>query len=92
MLGGEHSAILLTFIKLPFSIKTFWSFFKWSLKTGVYYTIIYYLDIKYSAQLVIVGNCKLLSLYFSTKINVVGTQKNRLIETVLLSTKNICLD
>ena len=31
---GEHSAILPTFIKLPFAIKTFvLSFFEWSLKT-----------------------------------------------------------
>ena len=29
---------------------------------------------------------------FSTKPYVVGTQKNRLIETVLLSTQNKCLD
>ena len=28
--------------------------------------------------------------YFSTKTYVVGTQKNRLIQTVLLSTQNIC--
>ena len=28
--------------------------------------------------------------YFSTKACVVGTQKNRLNETVLLSTQNIC--
>ena len=35
MLQGEHSAILSTFIKLPFSIKTFvLSIFKWPLKTG----------------------------------------------------------
>ena len=35
MLQGEHSAILLTFIKLPFSIKTcVLSIFKWTLKTG----------------------------------------------------------
>ena len=35
MLQGEHSAILLTCIKLPFSIKTlFLSIFKWPLKTG----------------------------------------------------------
>ena len=34
-LAGEHSAILSTFIKLPFSIKTFvLSIFKWPLKTG----------------------------------------------------------
>ena len=39
MLQGEHSAILSTFIKLPFSIKTFvLSIFKWPLKTG--FTII----------------------------------------------------
>ena len=35
MLEGEHSAILSTFIKLPFSIKTFvLSIFKRPLKTG----------------------------------------------------------
>ena len=35
MLQGEHSAIILTFSKLPFSIKTFvLSVFKWPLKTG----------------------------------------------------------
>ena len=34
MLQREHSAILLTFIKLPFAIKTFLlSIFKWPLKT-----------------------------------------------------------
>ena len=30
--------------------------------------------------------------YFSTKTYVLGTQKNRLIETVLLSTQNTCLN
>ena len=35
MLQGEHSAILLTFIKLPFAIKAFVLFFsEWLLKTG----------------------------------------------------------
>ena len=35
MLQGEHSAILLTFIKLPFVVKTFvLSIFGWPLKTG----------------------------------------------------------
>ena len=35
MLQREHSAILSTFIKLPFSIKTFvLSIFKWPFKTG----------------------------------------------------------
>ena len=34
-LKGEHSAILLIFIKLPFVFKTFvLSFFEWPLKTG----------------------------------------------------------
>ena len=38
MLQGEHSAILSTFIKLPFVIKIFvLSIFEWSLKTG--YTV-----------------------------------------------------
>ena len=31
-----------------------------------------------------------LFFYFSTKTYVVGTQKNRLDETVILSTQNIC--
>ena len=36
MLRGEHSAILSTSIKLPFSIKTLiLSIFKWLLKTGL---------------------------------------------------------
>ena len=47
MLQGEHSAILSTIIKLPFSIKTFiLSIFKWPLKTGftvVYLKCIFYL-------------------------------------------------
>ena len=35
MLQGEHSAILSTFIKLPFSFKTFVLYiFEWPLKTG----------------------------------------------------------
>ena len=35
MLQGEHSAIHSTFIRLPFSIKTFvFSIFKWQRKTG----------------------------------------------------------
>ena len=35
MFQGEHSAILSTFIKLPFAIKTFvLSIFEWPLKTG----------------------------------------------------------
>ena len=38
MLQGEHSAMLTTFIKLPFVIKIFaLSIFEWLLKTGVIY-------------------------------------------------------
>ena len=40
MLQGEHSAILLTFIKLPFVIKIFiLSIFEWPFYTG--FTVIY---------------------------------------------------
>ena len=36
MLQGEHSAVLLTFIKLPFAIWTFvLSIFEWPLYTGL---------------------------------------------------------
>ena len=36
MLQGEHSALLLTFITLPFVIKIFvLSIFEWPLKTGL---------------------------------------------------------
>ena len=35
---------------------------------------------------------KIYLFYFSAKTYVVGTQKNRLCETVLLSTQNICLN
>ena len=38
-----------------------------------------------------VCNRKNISFYFPIKAYVVGTQKNRLNETVLLSIKNICL-
>ena len=43
MLQGEHSAILLTFIKLPFAIKIFvLSIFEWLLKTGFTETVSIY--------------------------------------------------
>ena len=42
MLQGEHSAILLTFIKLPFVIKAFViSIFEWPLKTGFTVTVFF---------------------------------------------------
>ena len=42
MLKGEHSVILLTFIKLPFPLRPlFCLFFKWPLKTG--FTVLYFL-------------------------------------------------
>ena len=43
MLQGEHSAILLTFIKLPFVIKTFvLSIFEWLFYTGFTVSYIYF--------------------------------------------------
>ena len=40
MLQGEHSAILSTFIELPFVIKTYvLSIFEWSFYTG--FTVVY---------------------------------------------------
>ena len=45
MLQGEHSEILLTFIKLPFVFKTFvLSIFEWPLKTGFTVLSILYHD------------------------------------------------
>ena len=44
----------------------------------------------YSGLKLRVYNQNLIFSYFSTKTHVVGTQKNRLNETVLLSTQNIC--
>ena len=45
MLQGELSAILLTFIKVPYFIKTFvLSIFKWSLKTG--FTVFTYFQLQ----------------------------------------------
>ena len=34
MFQGDYSAILLTFVELPFAIKTFFVYFEWSFKTG----------------------------------------------------------
>ena len=43
MLQGEHSAILLTFIKLPLVINIFvLSIFEWPLKTGFTVTLRHY--------------------------------------------------
>ena len=43
MLQGEHSAILLTFIKLPFVIKIFGlTFFEWQFYTGYTVTALYH--------------------------------------------------
>ena len=62
MLQGEHSAILLTFIKLPFVIKIFvLPIFEWP-----FYTDFIVIENEFS--------------YLSTKIYVVGTQKNHLDE------------
>ena len=48
MLQGEHSALLLTFIKLPFVIKIFvLSFFEWPFYIGL--TELKYLGIKWTS-------------------------------------------
>ena len=60
MLQWEHSPTLLTFIKLPFVIKTFvLSIFEWSLKTG--FTILYG-DLVYRFK-IIVGKPNLSDLF-----------------------------
>ena len=42
MLHGDHSAILLTCIKLPFAIQTcVLSIFEWQFKTGLFFTVLY---------------------------------------------------
>ena len=47
MLQGEHSAILMIFINLPFSIKIFvLSISKWSLKTGFTVSKVVILSVK----------------------------------------------
>ena len=61
MLQWEHSAILLTFIKLPFVIKIFvLSIFEWLLKTGfAVQRYIFVIKTQFS--------------YYSTKAYVVGS-------------------
>ena len=61
MFQGEHSAILSTFIKLPFSIKTFVSFIsEWPLKTGLTY-------LKYIILLVHIFTCIMYFLELSSQ-------------------------
>ena len=50
----------------------------------------FYLSISAGRTYVKSINEKICFSYFSTKTYVVGTQKNRLNETVLLNTQNIC--
>ena len=95
MLPLEHSAILLTFIKLPFVIKIcVLSIFEWSLKTGFTVSILVLAaryTIKGSPDKQRIFSVKVfLYSYPSVKTYDLGAQKNRLIETVLLSTHNIC--
>ena len=83
MLQWEHSAILTTFIKLQFVIKIFvLSIFEWLLKT------VFTVNIRPPDKSVLESYF----LYYSSKTYVVGIQKNRLNETVLLSTQNVCLN
>ena len=91
----EHSAILSTFIKLPFVVKIFvLSIFEWPLKTG--FTV----HDNVPKQLVSRGGSMFRDRpreqvqlpYFSIKTYVEGTHKNCLYETVLLSTQNTCFN
>ena len=60
MLQWEHSAILATFIKLPFVINIFvWSTFKWP-----FYTFFIVLCILYSSAILSLGKRKLDALLF----------------------------
>ena len=73
MLQWEHSAILSTFIKLPFSIKTFvLSIFKWSLKTG--FTVSNLKGLKLIALSLLVKTCDFFLL--SLKKYVVGLKRD----------------
>ena len=52
---------------------------------------IYHVGISFGVQYLCLTCAKLIiRTYFSTKTYVVGTQKNRLNETVILRTQNIC--
>ena len=75
MLQREHSAILLTFIKLPVVIKTFvMSILEWSFYTGFTVLLVY--------NTVWPNKC---TAHKSVLIQILGFNK-----TVCLSTQNIC--
>ena len=66
-LQGEHSAILPTFIKLPFVIKIFvWSIFEWPFYTG--FTVI--LVHMYKETVLILMRCILWHLVWVYSVNV----------------------
>ena len=62
MLQGEHSAILSTFIMLPFSIKTIiLSIIKWPLKTGFTVNVFFkYVEIQSEFVSTVKPRCTLL--------------------------------
>ena len=69
MLQGEHSAILSTFIKLPFALRTFvLTIFEWQLKTG--FTVLVELGLtsywnQYPSQHTVSGHiCPLVKRHF----------------------------
>ena len=75
MLQEEHSAILSTFIRLPFVIKIFvWSFFEWPLKKG--FTV-----------LNVIGNLPVVSLFCGFGISVTSLRKvsSKLVDNLLIS-------
>ena len=65
---GEHSAILLTFIKLPFVFKTFvLSIFEWPLKTGFTVCDKLFYQMGWHTEIKLASKRKNLSSWFLTK-------------------------
>ena len=105
MLQGEHSTILSTFIKLEFVIKTFvLSIFEWPFYTGftvsaqchalvsMCWVLFWAVNAICRSRWAKCLSIKLWIISFPLVLTfVLGTQKNSLIETVLLSTHNICV-
>ena len=66
----------------------------WLVLPTVLYAFLFLLDIQSQTieQPMALRNCENYFYFFSTKTYVVGTQKNRLDETVLLSNQNTCFN
>ena len=64
MLQGEHSAILCTFIKLSFVIKTFFFIFEWQLETD--FTVCHFLLYVNSVQFLTLSSTVMASVAFTS--------------------------